>query len=651
MVFGLSSDPTLGIRVFVDGQRQVSRAMRSIEGSVASVGQTARVAGAALTAFGAAGAAGFGAAVKAAADWETQMAEVRKTTGLTAEEMKVLDSGLRDLSGAMPVSTQQIADTAAVAGQLGISGTRNILRFTEVASKAGVATALSAEEAATAMGRMANALSLPIDEAENMMSAINALSNTTASDSREITGSMLNAAGAAATLGVSFEDLSAMSATLVSAGMPVERSGTRLTRMMNELAGNTDMAAEALGMPRREFEALVESDPSRAIQLVIAQIAEMDSKAGKLTLAEDLFGPAGAKAAVTLANNMEGLNKNLATSRKEYGAALSLQEEFVIQSETFAGQLQEVRNQMHFLAVTVGEEVIPHLEPLVNHVRSAVNWFQSLDEGTKSLVIRAGLLATAIGLIGGPMLIVISLLPAMAAGLGMVGTALTVLTGPIGLVAVAIAVLAAAWKLNVFGIRDKTLWMVNKLKALFGGLKSWLGSNWKQAVPALLAGPLGVAALVWNENLFGIRDKTSEVLNGVKAFFVSWGGKLKTVVSEVGSAAGRSLWEAFRGAFNALVPSSIHIPGFSVAGFRYGGFDIGLPRLATGGFIERGGLALLHPGERVLPAAEADRRGGGGGVTIRSLTIHASSRREGRAAAKGFAEELRSHGFNNGGGL
>jgi len=67
--------------------------------------------------------------------------------------------------------------------------------------------------------------------------------------------------------------------------------------------------------------------------------------------------------------------------------------------------------------------------------------------------------------------------------------------------------------------------------------------------------------------------------------------------------------------------------------------------VATGGFIEADGMAMLHEGERVLPDSQITDRGeaeiAGSGVTIGQLTVNASGRAEGRAAGRALKRELK----------
>jgi hypothetical protein len=68
--------------------------------------------------------------------------------------------------------------------------------------------------------------------------------------------------------------------------------------------------------------------------------------------------------------------------------------------------------------------------------------------------------------------------------------------------------------------------------------------------------------------------------------------------------------------------------------------------LATGGLIESTGGAVLHEGERVVPAAQVSERGPApGGVTINIESINASGRAEGRAAGQALKNELKRFGI------
>lgn len=130
------------------------------------------------------------------------------------------------------------------------------------------------------------------------------------------------------------------------------------------------------------------------------------------------------------------------------------------------------------------------------------------------------------------------------------------------------------------------------------------------------------------------------ILNGiwgsVQGFFGELAGvpgRIRTIFSGLGQAIGSSL----RGAFNGIIPSRLNIPSVTIGGGSIAGMDIpsvsigggslNLPQLNTGGFIQEGGLAMLHQGETVVPAEvsqQGDTGGGGGaagGVTIETVEV------------------------------
>lgn len=225
------------------------------------------------------------------------------------------------------------------------------------------------------------------------------------------------------------------------------------------------------------------------------------------------------------------------------------------------------------LATTIGAKLLPFLRPLIQIVTRIVKWFNNLAPPVKKAVLLAGALALVIG-------------PLIAAFVA-VGSIIVSVIGSISLIGVAIAAL----QLAIVLLADYVYKHWNKIKkwtkSLASDIKWWMDKIARDITNAITGAVNGV--INWLKN-----DAKSDIL-----------GAFSSIASGIGNA--------FKGAFNAAIPSSVPIPSVTIGAgqpgpdYTIGGGSLDLPQLDTGGFIQSNGLAMLHAGERVVPAAQVDR--------------------------------------------
>src|SRR5688572_26003812 len=126
-----------------------------------------------------------GAAVKAAIDFESSFAGVRKTVDATDAEFKRLAQGIRDMAKVMPVSANELNRIAEAAGQLGVPKD-NILDFTKTMAMLGETTNVTADQAATGIAQIQNIFNAAGQNTANFGAALVALGNAGASTEAEI---------------------------------------------------------------------------------------------------------------------------------------------------------------------------------------------------------------------------------------------------------------------------------------------------------------------------------------------------------------------------------------------------------------------------------------------------------------------------------
>ena len=113
-------------------------------------------------------------------------------------------------------------------------------------------------------------------------------------------------------------------------------------------------------------------------------------------------------------------------------------------AEADVDPFQQLGNDLGDLKETIGSALIPILLPLVDGLRSIFKRLQDMNPALLKAGAVALALATGLGLIGGPILLIISMIPALVAGIGMVTAAWVTLAGAtgIGLVVIAVGLLA-----------------------------------------------------------------------------------------------------------------------------------------------------------------------------------------------------------------
>lgn len=309
-----------------------------------------------------AGVAGIamGALIKPAIELETRMVGVAKTTGLSRIEIANLKEELIGLSTQLPISVNDLADIAKVAGQLGIAK-EDIGEFTDTIAHIATVTDMTAQEAATNFAQLANAFDLPIQRVMVMGNVINELENTTAATSTGIVKSLTRVGAAATNLGFDFEQTTAAVATLISAGLGIERSGTRLRALFTKMGQDVESFADIANLGVGEFRDLMEEDVNKALLSVLDGLQATESNTQRMADAFDAAGRVGGFALLTLANNADEFRKNLETANTQMALNNSVILEMNKFLEATSSQWIIFKNLLIADSITIGDSFNEHL--------------------------------------------------------------------------------------------------------------------------------------------------------------------------------------------------------------------------------------------------------------------------------------------------
>jgi TP901 family phage tail tape measure protein len=355
--------------------------------------------------------AGAGVAVtKAAVEFESAFAGVRKTVDGTDEELAAIRQGILDMTEVLPASSTEISSVAEAAGQLGIK-TENILDFTKVMIDLGESSNLTAHEAASALAKFSNITGMAADDYERLGSTIVDLGNHYATTERDIVEMATRLASSGTVIGLTEQEILALSTAMSSVGINAEAGGTAMTQTMTAMskavsAGGAKLEeyARVAGVTSSEFAAMWSDKPIKAIQAFIGGLNRMNSNGEDTIAVLDNLGLSGIRQsnmlrALALASDKLDDAVTMANNAWEENTALS--EEAAKRYATTESQMKMLRNGLNNLAISIGDILLPIINKIVAGLQNAIDWFSNLDDGVKKTILIVGGLIAAISPIAG----------------------------------------------------------------------------------------------------------------------------------------------------------------------------------------------------------------------------------------------------------
>ena len=179
--------------------RDIAQSYNQLTGKLKGIQRASTVTQQTAAMIGAGYVAAFGASIAAAAAFEEQFVNVKKTLNVAGDAKQVekafdnISKRLRDMVKLAPITTEAINEIAAIGGQLGVAASE-IVKFTDTIQKLTIATNLSADQAALSMARLQEITGTTGAELDNLASALVALGNNFAATESEVVTAALQIA-------------------------------------------------------------------------------------------------------------------------------------------------------------------------------------------------------------------------------------------------------------------------------------------------------------------------------------------------------------------------------------------------------------------------------------------------------------------------
>lgn len=500
------------------------------------------------------------ASVTAAANFENSMSQVQATMGITKDSMSTLDGqsvntmdALSNLAKEMGASTAFSATECAEAlNYLALAGystqemADTLPTVLNLAAAGGIDLASASDMVTDAM----SALGMETSEADTMVDQMAKTASTTNTSVAQLGEGILTIGATAKSVKGGTAELNTALGILANNGIKGAEGGTHLRNIILSLQNPTDKAAaqmEALGVSVYDSEGNM-----RSMNDILGDLNKsMDGMTSeeKSNIISTIFNKTDLSSVNALLANTGSTWDSLQQSITNSGGAA--QQMADTQLDNLQGQLTLLKSALEGLAISFGQLLMPALKSIVGAVQSVVDWLNSLDEGTKKVIVTVALVAGALG----PVLIIVgkvisavgtimTVVPKIAGVINVVKGAFaalntTMLANPIFLIIAAIAALVAAfiylWN-NCDGFRQFwiDLWENVKQTAItvWNAIKSFFSAVWE-----------------------GIKAVSTTVLGAIKTLVTTYFNFYKTIIETVLNVIKTvitTVWNAIKGVFTIV---------------------------------------------------------------------------------------------------
>lgn len=311
-------------------------------------------------------------AVSDYANIEEAKAQVRKYTGLAAEDVNALNESLKAMD--TRTSREQLNALAGDAGKLGITSKEQILDFVEAADKINVA--LGDDLGAGAVKNVGK-LAMLFEEDQRLglkgamlatASVINELSQNSSAGAGYLEEFTARMAGVGKQAGLTQAQIMGFAAVLDESMQEDATSATAFSQLITKMYQEPAKFAALAGKDVKEFSRLLKEDANGAL---IAFLGNMKAQGGFDRLAPmfEQMGLDGTRATSVLssvADKLGDVEKMQRLATEAYSEAVSINNEFAVQNTTVQAGLDKAKKAMQDMRAELGEKLMPVASKMVN---------------------------------------------------------------------------------------------------------------------------------------------------------------------------------------------------------------------------------------------------------------------------------------------
>lgn len=310
-------------------------------------------------------------AVNTYAEMQQEEANVRKYTGMTAEEVDHLNEAFKKMD--TRTSREQLNKLAQEAGRLGLQSEEDVLGFVKAADKINVALDDLGEGATLTLSKLTDIFGdkqrLGVEQSLlSVGSVINELSQDSTASAPYLAEFAQRLAGVGAQAHMTIPEIMGFGAVLDSQGQKLEMSSTALSKVIMNMFKDPAKIAEATGLSIEQFSETCKRSTNEGLLMLLERLNELGGIDSLAPVFKDM-GENGARASAVLAalaGNVDMVRQQQEAANVAFNEAISIDKEFEVQNTTVQAGLEKARKGFTEMAVTLGKELMPIVSKIIS---------------------------------------------------------------------------------------------------------------------------------------------------------------------------------------------------------------------------------------------------------------------------------------------
>lgn len=299
------------------------------------------------------------------AEMQEAEAQVRKYTGMTADEVERLNEEFKKMD--TRTSREELNALAGDAGRLGITSREAIMEFVDGADKIKVALGDDLGETAVRdIGKLAQMFGE--DKKKGLRgamlatgSAVNELAQNSSASAGAIVEFTARLAGLANQAGMTQAQIMGIGSVMDQNMQEIPTSATVISQLITKMMQDTGRFAKLAGKDVSEFSNLLRTDANAALVQFLQAMKSRGGFADMASMFEDmnLDGTRAVGVLSALAGHLDQLAEAQSLANQSYEEGVSVLNEFNVQNTTVQAELDKAKKRFADLSIELGEKLMP----------------------------------------------------------------------------------------------------------------------------------------------------------------------------------------------------------------------------------------------------------------------------------------------------